>query len=48
MKLPPISVFTRTDQVFLNMYVMKHGELVPELMAIFFTGKKRKTDKASE
>ncbi|KAL0668036.1 hypothetical protein Bca4012_030740 [Brassica carinata] len=35
-ELPPVSsVLSCTDLKFLNKYVMKHGELVPELMAIY-------------
>ncbi|KAG2262266.1 hypothetical protein Bca4012_013088 [Brassica carinata] len=35
-ELPPVSsVLSCTDEKFLNKYVMKHDELVPELMAIY-------------
>lgn len=35
-ELPPVSsVLSCTDEKFLSKYVMKHDELVPELMAIY-------------
>lgn len=38
MRIPPMSsVLACSDKVFLNRFVLKHGRLVPELMAIFGT-----------
>ncbi|KAF8045058.1 hypothetical protein N665_5678s0004 [Sinapis alba] len=40
--IPPMSsVLACSDKVFLNRFVMKHGKLVPELMAIFAGDKKK-------
>lgn len=40
--IPPMSsVLACSDKVFLNRFVMKHGRLVPELMAIFDGDKKK-------
>ncbi|ESQ49508.1 hypothetical protein EUTSA_v10022427mg [Eutrema salsugineum] len=44
--LPMSSVLTSSNKVFVNRFVMKHGNLVPELMAIF-TGDKKGTHHTS-
>ncbi|KAG2273070.1 hypothetical protein Bca4012_085848 [Brassica carinata] len=42
MRMPPMSsVLACSDKVFLNRFVLKHGKLVPELMAIFAGDKKK-------